>query len=103
MASRFKEVKEIKRYSINGKTYTFDVNYEEMTNCGKMWLGVCRENGKEAFLDSCGVQFDREHRQPAHEVDYHDYSPLGYGFGLWGAQGSMKIVDLLPHGARYYL
>lgn len=66
--------KEIKRYIVNGDTYTFDISYEEITSCGMMWLGMCRENGKEAWLDAHGIQFIGEDRQLASEIVYRDYS-----------------------------
>ena len=80
-------IKEVKRYTVNGKTYTFDVSYEEMTRCGMMWLGVCRENGKEAWLDADGVQFIGERRQSAFEVVYNNFSSVvPYGCHYWGGE-----------------
>ena len=76
--------KEIKRYAVNGATYTFDVIYEEMTRCGMVWLGVCRENGKDAWLDACGVQFDGERRQLASEVDCSFVMP--HDCHYWGGE-----------------
>lgn len=58
----------IKRYRIGNTIYTFDVTYTEETRCGTMWLGKCRENGKEAWLDSRGVQFIGERRVDATEI-----------------------------------
>ena len=80
-------IKEIKQYIVNCNTYTFDVSYEEMTRCGMMWLGVCRENGKEAWLDTHGIQFVGERRQEAHAVAYHDCSfVVPHGCHYWGGE-----------------
>ena len=80
-------IEKVKRYTVGGKNYTFDVTYEEMTRCGMMWLGVCRENGKEAWLDAHGVQFIRERRQPAAEITYSDCAlVIPAGCHYWGGE-----------------
>lgn len=66
---------DVKRYNIDGKVFTFDILYVETTRCGVVWLGKCRENGKEAWLDSHGVQFDGSRRVEAIQV-------LPYPYGL---------------------
>ena len=88
---------QVKRFKIDGKVYTFDVSYEEQTRCGTVWLGKCRENGKEAWLDAAGVQFDGRRRAPAQEV--FSSSGTDGSYQLWGGQ----LRDKLPCSARYYL
>lgn len=58
----------VKRYSIDGKIFTFDVLYTETTRCGIVWLGKCRENGRDAWLDNHGVQFEGDRRVEATQV-----------------------------------
>lgn len=85
------------QFVINNNRYTFDITYEELTRCGRMWFGVCRANNKEAWLDEHGVQFIGEHRQEATKVEV-TANTLPNGYALWGGQPR----DALPHGARYY-
>ena len=87
----------VKRYYANGKDYTFDTTYEKNTMNGIIWLAVCRENGKEAWLDSHGIQFIGERRFEAEELFLDNYVP--YGYTVWGGE----LRDALPHGARYYM
>ena len=59
-------IKSIKMYHAvsEGKRYIFDTFYEEF-NHSRIWCGVCRENGKYAWLDEHGIQFEGEQRMPA--------------------------------------
>ena len=86
-----------KHYFANGKTYTFDIIYTEETKCGTVQLGVCRENGKTAWLDSRGIQFEGGRRFEATEMCAEPRVP--YGYQMWGGE----LRDVLPHGARYYI
>lgn len=92
----------MKKYLVNGATYTFDSlgkDYEVMTVKGKMWLATCRENGKEAWIDEQnGVQFIGERRVEAKEV-LGCNQQVPYGYSLWGGE----LRDNLPHGRRYYI
>lgn len=57
----------IKKYYTNEKTYTFDVE-EEYKVKTKILYGKCRENGKRAWLDKFGIQFEGENRFEASET-----------------------------------
>jgi hypothetical protein len=46
-----------KIYYVDGKKYTFDV-VEVMEVKVPMWYAKCRENGKKAWLDREGIQFE---------------------------------------------
>lgn len=84
------------QYYANGKTYTFDVINAENTRCGTMWWSKCRENGKMAWLDANGIQFEGEKRFEARKLAETRISP---GCQIWGGE----IRDALPHGARHYM
>ena len=56
-----------------------------MKECKRIAEGTCKK------CSACG--YDCKYYIP------EDDSSFGYGYGLWGG----KIVDLLPHSARYYL
>lgn len=93
-------MKEVKRYRSNGSVYTFETkgeDYEIETKYGHMWLATCLENGREAWLDSHGIQFIGESRFEAEEFFLDNCVP--YGFTVWGGE----LRDSLPHGARYYM
>lgn len=54
--------------------------------CKRIEAGTCRE------CSACG-----EHCEYYIPEDKKEYS-FGYGYGIWGG----RIIDLLPHGTRYY-
>lgn len=91
----------VKRYEVNGEVFTFDIVDSCNTLKGVMYVATCRENGKDAWLDSNGVQFMGERRIEAKEVFAQSLpSPsMPYGYSIWGGQ----IRDSLPHGRRYYM
>ena len=84
------------QYYAKGKTYTFDVINAEETRCGTMWWSKCRENGKMAWLDANGIQFDGEKRFEAQKLTE---TRIPVGCQIWGKE----TRDALPHGARYYM
>ncbi len=51
----------VKTYYTNDSTYTFDVIEKDIAKV-PVWYARCRENGKFAWLDREGIQFDGEHR-----------------------------------------
>ena len=72
----------MKQYYANGKTYTFDITEETEVKV-PMWYAKCRENGKMAWLDREGIQFEGEKRfqastEPATKGRYitYEYDPL---------------------------
>jgi hypothetical protein len=91
------QIEMVKKYVANDKTYTFDVEYTEVTWRGTVWLGKCRENGKDAWIDSHGIQFVGECRFAAKQVDMPD-SNFPYGRIMWGGE----LRNARPRGARYY-
>lgn len=50
-----------KTYYVNGRILTFDV-IEEGEVKVPVWYAKCRENGKMAWLDNHGIQFEGEQR-----------------------------------------
>ena len=50
-----------KVYYTESKIYTFDVTEETEVKV-PMWYAKCRENGKMAWLDKEGIQFEGEQR-----------------------------------------
>ena len=50
-----------KTYYTNDGTYTFDVIEEDEVKV-PMWYAKCRENGKYAWIDREGIQFEGENR-----------------------------------------
>lgn len=46
-------------YYASNQTYTFDIVREEKVEVN-ICYGVCRENGKTAWLDNLGLQFEGE-------------------------------------------
>lgn len=84
------------QYYARGKTYTFNVINAENTRCGIVCYGKCRENGKMAWLDANGIQFDGEKRFEARKLAE---TRIPVGCQMWGGE----IRDALPHGARYYM
>lgn len=85
-----------KKYYAQGKIYTFDIDLSIETYCDAVMEGICRENGKTAWLDANGIQFIGEHRFEAKELAE---TTMPFGCKMWGGQ----IRDALPHGTRYYL
>ena len=73
----------MKKYNINGTTYSFEIISKETTRVGIIYFARCIENGREAWLDESGVQFcDESTRFPAYEVNdsySHDNS-----VAMWG-------------------
>lgn len=57
-------------YFIGSKSYTFDV-IEETEVKVPMWYAKCRENGKMAWLDKEGIQFEGEQRFQASIDPYY--------------------------------
>jgi hypothetical protein len=56
-----KNEKNVKVYYTDDGTYTFDIIEEHQVKV-PLWYAKCRENGKMAWLDREGVQFEREGR-----------------------------------------
>ena len=50
-----------KTYYVNGQVLTFDI-IEESEAKIPVWYAKCRENGKTAWLDNHGIQFEGERR-----------------------------------------
>jgi hypothetical protein len=58
-----------------------------MIECKRIEDGTCKK------CSACGI--DCKYYIPKEKAD----NAFGYGYGMWGG----RIVDLLPHGARYYM
>ena len=66
-----------KQYFIDGKRYTFDV-VEETEVKVPMWYAKCQENGKMAWIDCEGVQFEGEKRVQATTENSKSYLTYEY-------------------------
>lgn len=76
-----------KAYCVNGNIYTFDIDeaYTSKSWCGTIWFGKCRENGKTAWLDSQGIQFEGERRFEATEIKKSEIRLNPYQY-IWGGK-----------------
>lgn len=84
-----------KHYAVrNGGVYSFDDVHME---CGVL-CGICTTHpneGKLAWLDTNGFQFEGSHYIQARPIDN---VRCDNSYTMWGGQ----LRDRLPHGARYY-
>lgn len=58
-------------------------------SCKRIASGTCKRCS--ACGESCEYYIPEETKKNEHS--------FGYGYGIWGG----RIIDLLPHGARYYM
>jgi hypothetical protein len=65
-----------------------------MENCKRIAWGTCKKCS--ACGNDCQYYIPEEKKE---EKNQNQKETLGYGYGIWGG----RIVDILPHGARYYI